>query len=77
MPMAQVRSAYNRPLLTVRGRKMPVLRARGGHGRQGRTQLRRGGEGRKLNRRVRPVKVTTCFVGKAQRARGSVQVEMG
>ena len=34
---------------------MPVLRARGGHGRRGPTALQRGGDGHKLNRRVRPV----------------------
>jgi hypothetical protein len=34
---------------------MPVLRARGGHGRRGPTVLQRGGDGHKLNRRVRPV----------------------
>jgi hypothetical protein len=34
---------------------MPVLRARGGHGRRGRSGLGRGGDGHTLNRRVRPV----------------------
>jgi hypothetical protein len=29
--MARVGSVYDRPLLTVRDRQMPVLRARGGH----------------------------------------------
>jgi len=33
---------------------MPVPRARGGHGRRGSTALQRGGDGHKLNRRVRP-----------------------
>jgi hypothetical protein len=54
-PMAEVRSVCNRPLLTVRDRQMPVRRARGGHGRRGPTTLQRGGDGCKLNRRVRPV----------------------
>jgi SAM-dependent methyltransferase len=34
---------------------LPVLRARGGHGRRRPTALQRGGDGHKLNRRVRPV----------------------
>jgi len=46
--MAQVRSVCNRPLLTVRDRQMPVLRARGGHGRRGPTALQGGGDGHKL-----------------------------
>jgi hypothetical protein len=53
--MAQVRSVRDRPLLTVRDRQMPVLWARGGHGRRGPTALQRGSDGHKLNRRVRPV----------------------
>jgi hypothetical protein len=44
-----------RPLLTVRERQLPMLRARGGHGRRGQQWLRRGGDGYTLNRRVRPV----------------------
>jgi hypothetical protein len=55
-PMAQVRSGRDRPLLTVRDRQMPMLRARGGHGRRGRTRLQPGGDGHNLNRRVRPVR---------------------
>jgi hypothetical protein len=43
------------PLLTVSDRQMPMLRARGGHGRRGPTALRRGGDGHKVNRRVRLV----------------------
>jgi len=35
---------------------MPLLRARGGHGRRGRTRIWRGSDGRKLNRRVRLVR---------------------
>ena len=54
-PTAQVRLVRDRPLLTVRDRQMPVLRARGGHGRRGPGALQRGGNGYKLNRRVRPV----------------------
>jgi hypothetical protein len=54
-PMAQVRTACCRPLLTVSDRQMPMLRARGGHGRRGPTVLQRGGDGPNLNRRVRPV----------------------
>ena len=51
-PMAQVRAALDEPLLTVRDRQLPMLRARGGHGRRGRTWLRRGGDGHQLGRRV-------------------------
>jgi hypothetical protein len=45
----------DRPLLTVRDRQLPMLRARGGHGRGGPGRLGRGSDGHKLNRRVRPV----------------------
>jgi hypothetical protein len=38
-PMAQVRSVWDRPLLTVADRQMPMLRARRGHGRRGPTWL--------------------------------------
>jgi hypothetical protein len=53
--MAQVRAACCRPLLPVSDRQLPMLPARGGHGRRGPTALQRGGDGHKLNRRVRPV----------------------
>ena len=53
--MAQVRTACCRPLLTVSDRQWLMLRARGGHGRRGPTALQLGGDGYKLNRRVRPV----------------------
>ena len=46
---------WDRPLLSVSDRRMPMLRARGGHGRRGSTALQRGGDGHKLNWRVRPV----------------------
>jgi hypothetical protein len=54
-PMAQVKAGCCRPLLTVSDRQLPMLRARGGHGRRGRSWLRPGGDGHKLNRRVRLV----------------------
>jgi hypothetical protein len=54
-PMPQVRRLRDRPLLTVRDRQMPMLRARRGHGRRGSTALQHGSDGYKLNRRVRPV----------------------
>jgi hypothetical protein len=54
--MPQVSAACCRPLLTVRDRQMPVLWARGGHGRRGPTGRQRGGDGHKLNWRVRPVR---------------------
>jgi hypothetical protein len=54
-PMTQVRSGRDRPLLTVRDRQLPLLRARGGHGRRGRSWRRRSDDGHKLNWRVRPV----------------------
>src|SRR5215218_5699937 len=44
-PMAQLRAAPDRPLLSVGDRWVPLLRARGGHGWQERTWLRRGGDG--------------------------------
>jgi hypothetical protein len=67
-PMAQVGRTVDGPLLTVRDRQLPVLRARRGHGRRGPTALRRGGDGHKLNRRVRPVVGDHCLVGKPPRA---------
>jgi hypothetical protein len=62
--MVQVRAAYFRPLLTVGDRQLPMLRARGGHDRRGPTTLQRGGDGHKLNRRVRPVHDDHLLVGK-------------
>jgi hypothetical protein len=53
--MAQLSAPPDRPLLSVRDRQGPILRARGGHGRRGPSWLRRGIGGHKLNRRVRPV----------------------
>jgi len=50
--MAQVRSGCDRPLLSVGDRQVPVLRARGGHGRRGRSWLGRCSDGHKLHRRV-------------------------
>ena len=63
-PMPQVRPVRDRPLLTVRDRQMPVLRAGGGHGRRGPTALQHGGDGHKLNWRVRPVHDDHYLVGK-------------
>src|SRR5512132_1263845 len=54
-PMGLVRASWDGPLLTVRDRQMPVLQARGGYGRRGRTWLGPGTDGHQLNRRVRPV----------------------
>jgi hypothetical protein len=48
--------ALDRPMLTVRNRQAPMLRARGGHGRRGPTRLGPGDNGRQLGRRVRFVK---------------------
>jgi hypothetical protein len=50
---------------------MPTLRARGGHGGRGRPWLRGGGNGHKLNRRVRLAHDDTWLVGKGRRPRGS------
>jgi hypothetical protein len=67
-PMPQVRPECDRPLLTVKDRQWPMLRARGGHGRRGRRPwLWRSSDGHKLNRRVRPSAMTTCLVGKGGR----------
>jgi hypothetical protein len=70
-PMAQVRRTCVGPLLTVRDRQMPVLRARGGHGRRGRSGLGRGGDGHTLNRRVRPVHDDHLPRWQGRQARGS------
>jgi hypothetical protein len=67
-PMPQVRSSCSRPLLSVGDRQMPVLRARGGHGRRGPTAFRHGGDGHKLNWRVRPVRDDHCIFGKPPKA---------
>jgi hypothetical protein len=69
---------------TLSDRRCPVLsvvvggmwprcgpKARGGHGRRGRTALQCGGDGHKLNRRVSPYRMTTCLVGKPLGRRGS------
>jgi hypothetical protein len=55
-PVPQVRPSRDGPLLTLTTRQVPMLRARGGHGRRVRPWLRRGSDGHKLNRRVRPVR---------------------
>jgi hypothetical protein len=55
--MAQLTAPWDRPLLTVRDRQLPVLRARGGHGRRGPIALQHGGDGHKLILEVRPVHV--------------------
>src|SRR5829696_473895 len=70
-PIVQVRSVCDRPLLSVSDRKMPVLRARGGHGRRGPTALHRGGDGHKLHRRVRPVRDDHLPRWQGPRARAS------
>jgi hypothetical protein len=45
-PLPQVRASADRPLLSVSDRQMPMLRARGGHGRRESTApLQRGGNG--------------------------------
>jgi hypothetical protein len=54
-PMAQVRPTCDGPLLTVGTRQAPVLRARGGHGRRGRTRLRPAAVGHQLGRWARLV----------------------
>jgi hypothetical protein len=54
-PMTQLSASPDRPLLSVGDRQGPMLRARGGHVRRGRTRLGRGSDGYELNRRVRPV----------------------
>jgi hypothetical protein len=54
-PMGQLTTSRHGPLLSVGDRQEPLLRARGGHSRRGRSWFRRGGNGHKLNRRMRPV----------------------
>ena len=53
--MPQVRASVDRPVLSAIDRQRPMLRARGGHGRRGSTSSQPGGDGHRLNRRVRPV----------------------
>jgi hypothetical protein len=53
--MPQLSAPVDGPLLSVRDREGRLLRARGGHGRRGPRWLGGGGDGDKLNRRVRPV----------------------
>jgi len=50
--MAQLRASPDRPLLSVRDRQLPVLRARGGHGRRGRRRSKPAGDGHQLDWRV-------------------------
>jgi hypothetical protein len=54
-PLPQVRASSDRPLLSVSDRQLPALRVRGGHSRREPTALQRGGDGHKLNWRVRPL----------------------
>ena len=69
-PMPQRSVSLDQPLLSVGDRWMPVLRARGGHGRRGRHWLQPGRNGHQLDRRVRPARVTTSLVGSCRRRRG-------
>ena len=72
--MALVRRSCDRPLLTVRDRQLPVLRARGGHGRRRPTRLGRGGDGRQLGRWARSVQGDTGPRWQAPgRVRGSIR----
>src|SRR5918994_110336 len=65
-PMPQVRASWDRPLLTVSDRRMPMLRAR--RARPARTKLaRRSSDGHKLNRRVRPSRDDHLLIGKRRR----------
>jgi SRSO17 transposase len=50
--LAQLRPFWDRPLLTVSDRQMPMLRARRGHGRRGRHSLQRCSNGHQLHWRV-------------------------
>jgi hypothetical protein len=66
-----VAQRVSRPTAVVRGDRWgPMLRARRRHGRRGRTRLGRCSNAHDLNRRVRPVLVTTCLVDKARTSRG-------
>jgi len=53
-PLLQVKASMDRPWLTVSDRQMPMLRARGGHGRRGRRSSKPGGDGHQLYRRAGP-----------------------
>jgi hypothetical protein len=75
-PMALVRAAWDRLLLTVSDCQTPMLRARTGHGQRGRSSLGPGSDGHELNRRARLALVTTRLVGKPSSRRcGSISVE--
>jgi hypothetical protein len=60
-----------RLLLTVSDRQLPVLRARGGHGRCERPRLQPVGDGYQLGRWAMPVQGDTSLVGKPSQRRGS------
>jgi hypothetical protein len=75
-PMAQVRPTCDGPLLTVRDRQLPVLRARRGHGRRGRSSLWPGSDGHKANRRVRRVHDDHLPRWQGPQARGSLGEEL-
>jgi hypothetical protein len=53
--MLQLGGHGHRPWLSVDDRCRPMLRARWGHGRRGRTRRSRAGDGHQLDRRVRPL----------------------
>ena len=50
--LAQLRPFWDRPLLTVSDRQMPMLRARRGHGQRGRHSLQRCSNGHQFHGRV-------------------------
>jgi hypothetical protein len=66
--MLQLGGHGHRPWVSVDDRCRPMLRARWGHGRRGRTRRRRAGDGHQLDRRVRPLLVTACLVGKSRQS---------
>jgi hypothetical protein len=60
----QLRARTDRPWLSVNDHCRPTLRAHRGHGRQGRPDLKPGGDGHQLGRRVRPVLGDYLLAGK-------------
>jgi hypothetical protein len=64
----QLGGHMHRPWLSVDDRRRPMRRARRGHGRRGRTWLKRGSDGHQLDRRVGQSRAATCLVGKLPQA---------
>jgi hypothetical protein len=76
-PMAQVSSHLRWTAVDRDGPRVAGATGTRGHGRRGPTALQRGGYSHELNRRVRPVQMTTCLVGKLRMQRGRRACDAG